>query len=129
MNTKINWVKHSLLITGVILVLIGLLGFFNNPLFSVFPVNPLYNFLYLISGLLSIIFAVYSDNNNHQPAKRFAQWIGIIYLPIMLLDWKLEKALSWLSIIITLDFLIIGFLSKQTYAETAEETTEKNIKN
>ena len=129
MNTKINWVKHSLLITGVFLVLIGLLGFFNNPLFSVFPVNPLYNFLYLISGLLSIIFAVYSDNDNHQPAKRFSQWIGIIYLPIMLLDWKLEKALSWLSIIITLDFLIIGFLSKQTYAETAEETTEKNIKN
>ena len=130
MNKNTNIVKHSLLITGVVLVLIGLLGFFNNPIFSIFPVNPLYDIIYLISGLFSIIFAVYSDDDNHQPAKKFAQWIGIIYILLILIEWKFGKQISWLSIIITLDFLSIGFLSKTVRISTPITNTDnKNITN
>jgi len=51
MNIKINIVRNSLFIIGAILVLIGLIGFFDNPVFG-------------------IIFAIHNDKNDDKSIKK-----------------------------------------------------------
>lgn len=42
--------RQIIQITGVILILMGILGFMNNPVLGFFQVNPLQNLIYLLSG-------------------------------------------------------------------------------
>jgi len=70
MNIKINIVRNSLFIIGAILVLIGLIGFFDNPVFGIFPVNILWDLIYIVGGLLVIIFAIHNDKNDDKSIKK-----------------------------------------------------------
>lgn len=42
--------RQLIQITGVILILLGILGFINNPILGIFHVNAFHNLAHLISG-------------------------------------------------------------------------------
>ncbi len=69
MDTQKNWA----IIIGVILIAIGLFGFFNNPILGLFKVNVLHNLVHLGTGL---IFVIASRNMAMQANKTF----GVAYI-------------------------------------------------
>lgn len=75
--------KSIVMVVSVILVLVGLLGFVNNPVIGLFPVNALHNVVHLVSGILGIVFAMKGEGS----AKGFAKIFGIVYLLVAILGF------------------------------------------
>ncbi len=119
------FVKNSVLVLGIVFVLIGLLGFFNNPIIGLFAVNALHDLVHLLSGILAIIFAV----NSEKAARTFSQVFGVIYALVAILGFatptfmvnllNTNTADNWLHVVLALVFLGLGFLSKPAMAESA----------
>ena len=59
------------MVIGVVLVLLGLIGFVNNPVFGIFGVNVLQDLLHLVVGGLGIWLAMKGS------AMSFNKWLGI----------------------------------------------------
>lgn len=49
--------RNFLYILGLVFLAIGIIGFFNDPVFGVFDVNTEHNILHIVTGLLSLYFA------------------------------------------------------------------------
>jgi H+/Cl- antiporter ClcA len=49
--------KNILYVLGVVLTAVGIIGFFNNPVFGLFLVDTPLNILHLATGILAIVFA------------------------------------------------------------------------
>ena len=62
-------------ILGAILVLVGLLGFVQNPVLGIFGVNALHNLIHLLSGALLLYAAMASGITLGTAART----LGIIY--------------------------------------------------
>lgn len=63
-------------VVGVVLVGVGALGFFQNPVLGLFAVNLLHNIVHLASGALTLLAA-------HQgigPMRTWANLLGLLYL-------------------------------------------------
>lgn len=73
--------KKVVMVVGVVLALVGLLGFFNNPVLGMFPVNALHNIVHLVSGILAIVFAMQDEAQ----AIMVAKVLGVIYLLVAVL--------------------------------------------
>lgn len=111
-------VKNSVLVLGIVLTLVGILGFFNNPIIGLFDVNALHNLVHLVSGVLAIIFAV----NSEKAARSFAQWFGVIYGLVTILGFvvpsftskllAVNPADNYLHLVLAVVFLLLGFASK-----------------
>jgi hypothetical protein len=52
---------------GVLLVLMGLLGFVENPLIGIFPVNGADNWLHLLLGIALLVGGVLSKGESPPP--------------------------------------------------------------
>jgi hypothetical protein len=52
---------------GVLLVLMGLLGFVENPLIGIFPVNGADNWLHLLLGAVLLAGGIMSKNGSAPP--------------------------------------------------------------
>ncbi len=70
------------MIIGVVLVLLGLVGFVNKPILGIFGVNVAQDLLHLVGGALIIWLSMKS-------AKATNMWVGIIALVVGLL-WYAE---------------------------------------
>ena len=118
-------VKNSVLVLGIVFVLIGLLGFFNNPILGLFSVNALHDLVHLLSGILAIIFAV----NSEKAARTFAQVFGVVYGLVAVLGFvapsfmatllNVHTADNYLHVLLALVFLGLGFMSKPSMSESA----------
>ena len=64
--------KMYALVLGVVLVLLGLVGFVNNPVLGLFGVNPLQNVVHLLGGA-AIIWFGYKGG----AAKATNMWLGV----------------------------------------------------
>ena len=64
--------KTYALVLGVVLVLLGLVGFVNNPVLGLFGVNPLQNVVHLLGGAAVIWFGYKAG-----AAKSTNMWLGI----------------------------------------------------
>lgn len=73
--------KKLVMVLGVVLALVGLLGFFNNPVLGIFPVNALHNIVHLASGILAIVFAMQGEAQ----AVMLAKVLGVVYLLVAVL--------------------------------------------
>ena len=71
------------MVIGVVLVLLGLVGFVNNPILGIFGVNVYQNVLHLVGGALILWLAMKGS------AKSTNMWVGIIALVVGLL-WFAE---------------------------------------
>ena len=68
--------KTYAMVLGVVLVLLGLVGFFNNPVLGYFGVNAAQNLLHLVGGAVVFWFG-YNGG-----AKSTNMWLGIIALVV-----------------------------------------------
>ena len=91
--------KTALNILGVVFLLVGLLGFFNNPILGFFAVNNLHNGVHLVSGILALVFAMQSESS----ARMFAKVFGVIYLLVGVLGFLAPDLMKNLLSINTMD--------------------------
>lgn len=117
-------VKPVALILGLVLLLIGILGFvMESPLFGLFVVNPAHNIVHLASGLLALLAA-----KSYTYSKWFLIIFGIVYGAVAVLGFlsigpdgttvsllnvvDVNGMDNYLHIGIALLCLIVGFGSK-----------------
>ncbi len=108
-------VKNIVLVLGVVLTLVGLLGFVNNPVIGLFPVNPLHNIVHILTGVLAIVFALQSD----AAARMYSKVLGLVYILVGILGLvAADLMMSLLAInptdnilhfLLGVVFLILGF--------------------
>ena len=73
--------KTYAIVIGAVLVLVGIIGFFNAPIFGLFGVNAAQDLLHLIGGA-AIIWFGYSGSG-----KPTNMWLGIISLVVGVLGF------------------------------------------
>lgn len=67
--------KNVVLVVSVVFVLVGLLGFFNDPVLGVFEVDAVHNWVHLLTGVIGLVMAFMGEGN----AKMFAKVFGVVY--------------------------------------------------
>lgn len=107
--------RNVAIVLGVILVLVGLLGFVNNPVLGIFAVNPLHNVVHIVTGAVLLIGA-YSSLGSSMALKI----IGVVYAIVaivgffmvmdgMMLGMAMNEADKWLHVVLAIVILIAGF--------------------
>lgn len=105
--------KTIMMIAGVVFVLIGVLGFFSNPILGIFGVNTLHNLVHIVSGILAFVFAMQGEAQ----ARKFAMILGVVYALVTILGFlgvlgflAVNPADNFLHLILAVVFLIVGFM-------------------
>ena len=107
--------KNAAIVLGIILVLVGLLGFFNNPVLGVFAVNPVHNVAHIVTGLV-LLAGAYSSLGSSLALKI----IGVVYAILaiigffmvmdgMMLGMAMNDADKWLHVVLAIVILVAGF--------------------
>jgi hypothetical protein len=109
--------KMAAIVLGIIFVVVGLLGFFNNPVLGLFQVNTAHNLVHLISGIV-LLAGAYSSLGSGLALKI----IGIVYAIVAILGFFLvsadglllgfiamNPADQWLHVVLAVVILIAGF--------------------
>jgi len=107
-------IKTWLIVLGVVFLLVGILGFVNNPILGAFSVNALHNIVHLLSGVLVLIFAFQSPS----AAKTFSLWFGIVYAIVAILGFiapsfmrsflSVNMADNILHVVLAIVFIVLG---------------------
>ena len=98
------------MIIGAVLVLVGLIGFFNNPILGLFGVNAAQNILHLVGGGLGLWIAMQGGS------KSYNMWLGIIAVVVAILGFipptaELLNSLLGINTAITILHAGIGVVS------------------
>lgn len=107
--------KMAATVLGIALVVVGLLGFVNNPVLGIFLVNPLHNIIHIVTGLV-LLAGAYSSLGSSLALKI----IGIVYAIVavigffmvmdgMMLGMAMNEADKWLHVVLAVIILIAGF--------------------
>ena len=111
--------KLAAIILGVVFVLIGLLGFFNNPVIGLFAVNPAHNLVHIISGLV-LLAGAFSSLGSSTALKI----IGVVYVIVAVAGFlpflyfgdggllgfiTMNDADKWLHVVLAIVMLGAGF--------------------
>ncbi|XEC93818.1 DUF4383 domain-containing protein [Paenibacillus tarimensis] len=67
-------------LAGIVFLLLGIVGFFTDHLFSLFHLDTTHNIIHLAAGVLGLLAA--SDTGY---ARRFSQLLGIVYMAMAVL--------------------------------------------
>src|SRR3989338_4950901 len=79
MSLQNIWAK----ILGFVLLIVGIIGFFNNPVLGIFGVDTLHNLVHVITG----IFGIWVGFGSLNAATNFNKWFGVIYLLVAILGF------------------------------------------
>lgn len=101
---------------GWVLLLVGIVGFFNNPILGIFAVDTVHNIIHLVSGLLAIMMA----GKGEMSAKTFAKVFGAVYGLVAVLGFLSSDDMvlglinsnasdNWLHVALAVVFLGVGF--------------------
>jgi Domain of unknown function (DUF4383) len=107
--------KMAATVLGIVLVVVGLLGFVNNPVLGIFLVNPLHDVIHIVTGLV-LLAGAYSSLGSSLALKI----IGIVYAIVavigffmvmdgMMLGMAMNEADKWLHVVLAVVILIAGF--------------------
>lgn len=107
-------------VVGVVLTVVGLLGFFmGSPLFG-FTLNPLHNVVHLLTGLIGL-YAGFSKGGEYSMA--YNKWLGVVYLLVAVLGFVVptlmvsmlngNSADNFLHLLLGLVLAGVGFGAKQ----------------
>jgi hypothetical protein len=115
--------KKLALLLGIVLLLVGLLGFVTNPLVGasgLFETNTLHNIVHLVIGIILLVVAFTA------PAKS-ALWLkifGVVFLLLVVLGFlmapgggtmlgvAMNAADHWLHLVLGIVLLLAGFMAK-----------------
>ena len=103
MGTNQTWAK----VIGVILILVGLLGFFMGDSVFGFQVNMLHNIVHLLTG---VIFA-WAGFAAAAPTKKVNTYLGVIYLLLGIVGFFALQDLLALNMNDNILHLVIGVIS------------------
>lgn len=117
--------KNILIIFGVVFLLIGLLGFMQDPILGIFEVDGLHNGIHLISGILAFAFAFMNEG----PRKSFAKIFAIVYALVAILGFvsnsvlgmEMNTADNFLHILLAIGFAYIGWRN-----ESIDQSTQNS---
>ncbi len=107
--------KNIMYVLGVILILVGLLGFVQDPVLGIFEVDTLHNLVHLASGILALVFA----SRGESQARMAALVLGIVYALVTVLGFlsgdnkilnliTINDADNYLHLVLAVIFLIFG---------------------
>lgn len=68
-------------IISVILVLVGLLGFINDPILGIFETDTVHNIVHLLTGIIGL----WAATKGEGAAKTFSKVFGVIYALVAIL--------------------------------------------
>lgn len=71
-------------VVGVVLTLVGLVGFLTGETLLVFGINPLHNIVHLVTGALGLVAGFCASAT--YPVQ-YNRWLGIIYLIVAVLGF------------------------------------------
>ena len=107
--------KTIVTILGVVFLAIGVLGFVNDPILSIFEVNGLHNVVHLVSGAL----ALWAVSMGAGATKTFSKVFGVVYGLVAVLGFALPSLMTSLldvnmadnilHIVLAVIFLYLGF--------------------
>ncbi|MBX4211678.1 MAG: DUF4383 domain-containing protein [Candidatus Yanofskybacteria bacterium] len=102
---------------GIVFVVVGIIGFFNDPVFGLFEVDTAHNLVHLVSGLLALIMS-----RSEGGARTYAKLFGIVYGVVtvwgflngsgQVLGMDTNGADNILHLILTLPLLYVGFMGR-----------------
>ena len=117
--------KKLLVVLGIVFILVGILGFINNPILGMFHVNLLHNIIHLASGGLALFFAGQSES----AGKKFALAFGAVYALVAVLGFVAPSLMSsllmvdgpdnFLHIALALVFIVLGSVKFGDLAQQA----------
>lgn len=109
--------KMAAIVLGIVFVVVGLLGFVNNPVLGIFQVNLAHNIIHLVSGLI-LLAGAYSSLGSGMALKI----IGVVYALVAILGFFLvsadgmllgfiamNEADKWLHVVLAIVILAAGF--------------------
>jgi hypothetical protein len=108
-------IKNIMYVLGVVFIIIGILGFFNNPILGIFEVDTMHNVVHLASGILALIFASRGENQ----ARTYALVLGIVYALVTVIGFisstgsilglfTVNTSDNWLHLVLAIVFLALG---------------------
>jgi hypothetical protein len=107
--------KNLMYVLGAVFIILGILGFVQNPILGVFQVNTVHNLIHLLSGILAFVFAAKGESE----ARTFALILGVVYLLITVLGFiqgsgqllgivAINTADNFLHLVLAVVFLGLG---------------------
>lgn len=101
---------------GWVLLLVGVVGFFNNPILGIFEVDTIHNLIHIVSGIVAIAMA----RKGEMSAKTFAKVFGAVYALVAVLGFLSSDGVilglihangadNWLHVALAVVFLGVGF--------------------
>jgi hypothetical protein len=112
--------KTIVTILGVVFILVGLLGFVQNPILGIFAVDTLHNIIHIASGIL----ALWAVNKGTEATITFAKVFGVVYGAVAVLGFLMPSPLlglitvnmadNLLHVVLAVVFLVIGFGGKRS---------------
>jgi hypothetical protein len=105
------------MVLGVVFVLVGILGFFSDPVLGIFDVDMVHNVVHILSGLVALAMASMGEAS----AKTYGKVFGMVYALVAILgfvmvtDGKLlglmavNPADTYLHVLLAVVLLYAGF--------------------
>ncbi len=115
-------------VLGVVLTVVGIWGYFNNPILGIFAVDGTHNLVHLVSGIIGILAALGGDKY----AKTYLQVFGVVYAIVFVLGLFMEPILGLITsntpddilhLVIAVVALYGGFGKMKTAAAPMAPTT------
>jgi len=72
--------KKAAIVIGIVLILVGIWGFVQNPVAGLFNVNVLHDLVHIITGIVLLIGA-------GKAAAATLKWVGIIYVIVAIIGF------------------------------------------
>ena len=104
--------KTAALVIGIIFIIIGIWGFFQNPVLGVFDANTTHSIVHLIFGIILVACA-------SKAAATALKWVGIIYIIVAIIGFiqgssvlgiiDVNAADNWLHLVLGIVIAIFGF--------------------
>ncbi|MES3031497.1 MAG: DUF4383 domain-containing protein [Patescibacteria group bacterium] len=120
--------KKSALVFGIIFILVGILGFFENPIVgmdSLFVTDVIHNLVHLIIGIILLVISLKSPAKSAVALKIF----GIIYLVLAIIGFfsgstllglvAINSADNWLHLVLGIVITALGFMAKDSASAPA----------
>ena len=112
-------VKSLTWILGIVLLLVGILGFVNNPVLGLFQVDTIHNAIHILSGIVALV----AVSSGESAARLYLIVFGIVYGLVTILGFMnggnvlnlimVNQADNYLHAAISIVCLGVGFGSKK----------------
>jgi len=112
-------VKTVTWILGIVLLVVGIIGFVNAPVLGIFQVDTVHNIIHILSGIIAII----AVSSSESAARMYLIVFGIVYALVTIVGFvnggnilgifMVNQADNYLHAAIAIVSLGVGFGSKK----------------